>query len=235
MKTQEKNGKFKFSIKLICLLVLPVILVPVITLVVYLFLIFGYKREEVPLSEVMKDLPPSTYYSPEKKTANPVALKVFTEDFYWDISDDNSPFGSDNGADTLSNYKNWKDIHKNGSTEQFMQEHMSSWQANYEQWKNYKQEEIAPWDFLKKFSLTSADDSLIAVGFGQILLYGNIDQDTRKLTVKAIENEKSSSMLKARGWVDMDKRKERLDKMLDLIINFENASKTKSDSKPSAK
>jgi|GEM_PF-4367635 len=46
----------------------------------------------------------STYRSPSKDTAAPLAVQLLTDDYFWDICDENSPFGNDDGADFFASY-----------------------------------------------------------------------------------------------------------------------------------
>lgn len=41
-------------------------------------------------------------YGPHRKTSHPRFVEAFSDDFYYDCADEEAPFGSDEGADTLS-------------------------------------------------------------------------------------------------------------------------------------
>lgn len=198
------------------LVVLPTILVPIITLAIGIPLMF-FGSKEVPVSEVMQSAP-STYYSPDKKKAHPIAVKLLKDDFYWDIADENSPFGSDNGADGLAAYSRWLATHPNSSTESFLEDFLPTWQVNYQTWKSGKNDDLSmPWNWLKKYSVTTTNDIITSVAFGQLVMFGKVDEPTRKLALTAIESENSDNMIKSRGWSVPKERRERLDKMLAVM------------------
>ena len=76
----------------------------------------------------------STYYFDDpdegiaRETSHPRFLELAREDFYYDCTDDFSPFGSDAGADTLSFLEEW---YRNGGQEgeaiRFLNDVLAGW------------------------------------------------------------------------------------------------------------
>jgi len=157
-----------------------------------------------------------SYFSPEKETAHPKALELLKEDFYWDICNDNSPFGNDDGADALSNYKNWHDENPNASAIEFLEDFFVGWDVNFDAWKLFDNKDHPDnFDPVYAYSIFTGDRVIISIAFGQILIKGEVDKDLLELALRAIDNEASPAV--SQRWRDPAERIERLALMRSVL------------------
>ncbi|MFN3404234.1 MAG: hypothetical protein ACK40G_09090 [Cytophagaceae bacterium] len=62
------------------------------------------------------------------ETAHPRAKELFDEDFYWDMEEESSPFGNDDGYEALHGFINWRKKNKNQSPVRYLQHLLASWE-----------------------------------------------------------------------------------------------------------
>ncbi len=125
-----------------------------------------------------------------KKTVHPKARALLTEDFFWSILDENSPFGNDTGWDTLSSFVKWRKLNPTADPIIFVIDLSERFDAPLMQWK------VTPpafaksfFAFGKKYVMTTGDEILIATAFGQLGIDGKVSKDLNVLAKRAIENE----------------------------------------------
>ena len=65
----------------------------------------------------MKKIPPYTYPDLEfyGYPVHPKAIESVKFSFFWDVCDENAPFGSDEGYEAFQYYWEWEDRHKDSS------------------------------------------------------------------------------------------------------------------------
>ncbi|WP_312074871.1 hypothetical protein [Chryseobacterium sp.] len=160
----------------------------------------------------------SDYLEITKENASPNAQKIMTENFYWDMIDEFSPFGNDTGNDTFYIYYDWKKTNLNKNGTDFL---------------NYDSKEFNPYNFdlnikdkelVKKHvekmtnqyvDLNRIDNEIISLAFTQLFLSGKIESEVKELSLKAIERE----MLYLDFWdTDSKIREERLRQMKSDIL-----------------
>jgi len=116
------------------------------------------------------------------KTSHPNFIQHFKDDFYYDCSDEETPFGNDNGADTLDELVNH--IKKNGNTNVTIFPKMlikKSWDMTYLPADESIVEELLRVEQGNKIDeldnesdLYMNDQVIIATAFGQIKITGTI-------------------------------------------------------------
>jgi uncharacterized protein YfeS/predicted DNA-binding WGR domain protein len=126
-----------------------------------------------------------------KATSHPNFVALAPEDFYYDCGDDFSPFGSDDGSDTLSSLEEWyqdggKDVH----IMRFLKEFLEDWDfglpkkiihaepAVLEKW--LKKDEMNP------RYLIGECRARVATAFGQLKITGTIINDCLEEAVAAL-------------------------------------------------
>lgn len=126
-----------------------------------------------------------------KKTSHPKFTQHFCDDFYYNCADEDAPFGSDEGNDTL--YEIEESIRKNKHIDwcSFSQKMVEEyWGMDY-----IHPEEIDRDSLKKKLEedkdyerdVLQSDQVTIAVGFGQIKISGEIDPKIKKHTLLSLE------------------------------------------------
>lgn len=130
---------------------------------------------------------------PAKETSHPNFVKTVDYEFYYDATDEISPFGNEFGAETLKNLENrYRDpkIGKNIVQWMFLQIDEIGFD-----FQSKACSEIFDLETLKKIHeqddelISAMDNSIIATGFGQIKITGKIDPKLKDLTIKALDRE----------------------------------------------
>src|SRR5690554_1100618 len=156
-------------------------------------------------------------YELTPQTAHPKAKKLLIEEFYWSPIEESGPFGNDDGSDAFYGFREWRQSNTAISPIVYLRELIESWgyssfdlnELNEENLKKYVSS--SP---LGAEMLTGQDNAIIAVGFGQFVLEGKIDEDIKTLTKTAIKRELFPSIIGM--WDEEYKqiRTEQLTKML---------------------
>ncbi|AXG70877.1 hypothetical protein KORDIASMS9_03127 [Kordia sp. SMS9] len=130
---------------------------------------------------------------PARKTSHPNFVKAMTADFYYDCTEEYSPFGNDDGADMLCYLQDWYRAKK-------LFRNIVKWLFNEIDEMGFKYQskqcsQILDLETLRKiqeedeYMLLCMDNSIIAAGFGQIKITGKIDAKLKALTFTAIERQ----------------------------------------------
>lgn len=151
-------------------------------------------------------------------TAHPNAKKLLTEDFYWSPIEETGPFGSDDGSDSFYGFVEWRVENKNESPVTYLNELIQEWgyptfDLNVTDSEKVKQLLIS----IDSRMLIGQDNAVVAIGFGQFVLEGKIDNDIKDLTKKAIKRELTTDLLNQFRSDYIKTRKEQLEKMLAVV------------------
>ena len=151
----------------------------------------------------------SNYSIPDRKTAHPAAVKLLPEEFFWDICDDNSPFGNDDGADTLATLTRY--VNSGGSNLiNFLDDLFSGWgvaNRNLDLTTMDELEAAAKQGDIEMI-VSMRDNAIIASAFGQFLIQGKIDHQLKSLAMKAMKRRQLPTSIQL--WTDPNERTERL-------------------------
>lgn len=146
-------------------------------------------------------------YELSKKRIHPAAKELMKADFLWDILDDDSPFGNDDGADTLGAWRKWRRINAHRNPQDFVGEIFQSYGISFQDWSG-KDGESLPLDTTGRLVTAMGDNTIIAIAFGQLMDEGYIEPTLTRLARKAISNEKKPGMYQR--WRSPKERQERL-------------------------
>ena len=175
------------------------------------------KTEKKPQISETKQLSMDNYKL-SAQTAHPKAKKILTEDFYWSPIEETGPFGNDDGSDAFYGFRKWRMTNKNISPLKYIDELLNRW--NYPSFNMYEMDTSKIKDYVSANMgnryLLGYDDAIIAVGFGQFVLEGKIDEDICNLTKTAIKRELLPILIDR--WGEYKKiRIDQLNKMLIVI------------------
>jgi uncharacterized protein YfeS len=127
-----------------------------------------------------------------RQTSHPNFVKLAIEDFYYDCGDDFSPFGSDDGSDTLAALEDWyRDGGKDSKIMQFLKEFLADWEFGLP--RNILREESAvveKWlakDDMHESYLRAECCARLATAFGQLKIAGVLVQECKEEAMAAIE------------------------------------------------
>lgn len=127
-----------------------------------------------------------------KETSHPNFVKLLTAEFYYDCTDEFSPFGNDDGADVLINLEDW--YRENGHFKKPMKflkhyvEHHLGVKSKYIELTEIKK--ILKINEGSEFIFNSIDSVIVATGFGQYKIEGLMHPDLKALVVLALERQK---------------------------------------------
>jgi uncharacterized protein YfeS len=149
--------------------------------------------------------------------AHPKAQRALTNTFFWSCIDDNTPFGNDNGADTLSFYREWRATHPSDAAIHFLTALLQGWSVTPTQWDVTAPEQIARLIAEDEFSFTHRDDVIIALAFGQIVLEGRVDADIIERALVALQRQATQPALDL--WLESchSERRRRLQLMTSIL------------------
>lgn len=150
-----------------------------------------------------------------REEAHPNARRLLKDEFYWDVCDEDSPFGNDTGADTLEFYRAW--IEHSDDDEDFLHQLFDEWDVDWEDAQAVPAAELAQRLESDPFHILAYDDAVIATAFAQIVLEGNASRDMAMLAMRALERQALPEVIAFRGWSDPVERRERCGQMLEAM------------------
>jgi len=128
---------------------------------------------------------------PSKETSHPNFVKALTAKFYYDSTDEFSPFGNDDGADTLFNLEDWyKENGKLSKPVKFVKDYINE-NLGFET-KHIKltdKAKILKVNAEEEFMFDSIDHSIIATAFGQYKIEGALNSDLKDLADIALDRQ----------------------------------------------
>ena len=147
---------------------------------------------------------------------HPKVAELLTDDFYWSQADDNSPLGNDTGADTFLDFREWREEHPTENSIKFLDKLLAEWEVENDFWDVTNDAEVQRLWEKDEFSLTQRDEVIIGLAFGQFVLEGKVDAESKRRALSAIERQSLPSMIER--WENFaDERIERLGKMKTVL------------------
>ncbi len=130
----------------------------------------------------------SEEYGLHPKTSHPRFTEHFTEELYYDCVDEEAPFGSDEGSDTLDSLE--ETIRKNPKLNfldypKYLIEH--DWGMEYIPVESLDPEVVKKLASKKEMDMTQSDMVTYATAFGQIKITGRLSPKLQEQGVKAIK------------------------------------------------
>jgi uncharacterized protein YfeS len=152
-----------------------------------------------------------------EETAHPNAAKLLTEAFYWDIGDENSPFGNDTGADVLQFYRAAlaEDPELDGA--QFLADVFEEWDVDRDFAEGIPDEELAHRLEREHSHILTYDDAVVAVAFAEVVFLGNTSTDMAAAATRSLMRQSMPEVLEFRGWSDPQERRERCEEMIAVL------------------
>lgn len=160
---------------------------------------------------------PLSDYELSPDTAHPNAKKLMDEEFYWSSIEESAPFGSDDGSDAFYGFREWRQSHLEISPTVYLHELFKSWDYPAFDLNEMNEENLKRYISLNAIgtrTLTGQDNAIIAVGFGQFVLEGKIDEDVKALTRIALKRELLPSII---GLWDEGYQKTRIDQLTKML------------------
>jgi uncharacterized protein YfeS len=148
-------------------------------------------------------------------TAHPNARRLMKAEFYWDVTDEDSPFGNDTGADTLEFFRAW--ARTSDEEWDFLEELFEEWEVDWEFAESVPDDELA--DVLEEnhYDILTYDDVVIAVAFAQLVLEGETSKAMVTAATHSLKRQALPAMIEFRNGSDPEERRERCADMLRVI------------------
>lgn len=129
---------------------------------------------------------------PARETSHPAFVKIIREDFYYDCMDEFSPFGNDDGADTLFNLQDWYEEHGDfRDPVGFLHEHIGvALGLDTQHIRLTDREQIIKIHGNEVFLFNTIDNVIIATAFGQYKIEGRLDPSLRELAGIALDRQR---------------------------------------------
>ncbi|MCT6922887.1 WGR domain-containing protein [Metasolibacillus sp.] len=127
-------------------------------------------------------------YGPHPKTSHPRFVAHFTEDFYYDCGDEEAPFGSDEGSDTLSEVEEM--IRKKrpiafSTLPQYIVEQL--WGMQYIAVTTLDKEEVEQMKQKQEIDMQQSDMVTYSSAFAQIKITGQLDPKLKNKALLALK------------------------------------------------
>ena len=138
--------------------------------------------------------------SPEN--AHPVCRQLLSEHWYWDAIEEWSPFGNDTGADTLFFYS--QRVHETPGLRgiEFVDHLLEGWQMN-PHWEAETDGDVRAVLESEPYGIQTGNDAAVATAFGQVLLFGAVEDDVRRLALRAIQRSRLPALLALGGFPEV--------------------------------
>lgn len=135
-------------------------------------------------------------YGIDKESAHERAIALIPEDFFWNCTDQLSPFGSEEGDTSLVEFRDWRSANPVGPTidclklviEKEGDMNASDYNADLVS-KEKIQKQISNPKFDAEQYIYVLDVSVIATGFAQLVDEGTIDADNKAIIQVAIDRQ----------------------------------------------
>jgi uncharacterized protein YfeS len=145
------------------------------------------------------------------------ARAALTDAFFWDASDDTSPFGNETGRDVLDALRDFRDEHPRDSTVRLLDELLARWEVENDHWDAVEAEEVQGIGEDDEYSLLTRDEAVIALAFAHIIVEGQIDPEVRRRAIFALKRQSLPALLHAWG-ARRALRAQRLERMATVLV-----------------
>ena len=161
---------------------------------------------------------------PSVLTSHPRFCELATESFYLDCTDDFSPFGSDDGADTLSSLEDWyRDGGRDAEVDDFLGDLMAEWEIEIPDLADASHAVVAAWldeDPAHEVHLHTLCRAYVATAFGQLKITGAIWPTILREALESLEcqlwlNERAQT--RNPSWPHAEEQRIKLKKMEALL------------------
>jgi uncharacterized protein YfeS len=163
--------------------------------------------------EALSLMEDSSKWELEPANAHPTARGIMTQDFYWDCTDENSPFGNDTGADVLTFFREqWQEAPGTVGLA-FLSDLLAGWEVADRAWEIVDAQEVERLLEEDEFSFSHRDDSILSLAFAQLLFDGRVSADVRERALTSLIRQKTEAALSLWPTEFHDERRSRVEIM----------------------
>ena len=136
-------------------------------------------------------------------------------EYFWDICDDDSPFGNDTGADTLEFFR--QHLESKGDDEQFLDHLLEEWGVDREAAESVSDADLKQVLEDEHFHILTYDDVVVALAFAQLVFRGKTTKNASAAAVRALKRQARPEVIEFRGWENVDERRDRCAEMVKVL------------------
>ena len=142
----------------------------------------------------------------DPQSAHPIAREHLSEEFFWDVGDDYSPCGNDDGWDVMDRYLREHTSHQPIDVTKFISGYLESMDLKLAPWPlelggNASSQEKS----LAYATASCAHRSVIGAAFAMFITHGWVDVKLRDSAIEMVARELTPEILA--GWADPQERK----------------------------
>ncbi len=155
------------------------------------------------------------------ETAHPKAKALMTEEFYWSSIEETGPFGNDDGYDASEGFREWREANPSVSPVVYLKELIVDWGYPPLDLNEMNEANLKKYIFSSPIgsrSLVGRDNAIVAVGFGQFVREGKIDEDIKALTKIAIKRQLLPGII---GMWDDEYQKVRTEQLNKMLVTVD--------------
>ena len=153
--------------------------------------------------------------SPE--SAHPNAARLLADPFYWDVRDENSPFGNDRGAEALVSYRAAIDADPELDGSELLAELLEEWDVDRAFAEGIPDEELVHRLEREHFHIFTYDDTVVALAFAELVFLGSASAEMAAAAIKCLKRQSTPEVLEFRGWSDPSERHTRCEEMIEVL------------------
>jgi uncharacterized protein YfeS len=146
------------------------------------------------------------------ENAHPRARELLAgQSILWNYGDEDSPLGTDTGADTFGAYLSFRARRPIGGVQDFIREQLALMgipDADWDILDAVHLEQLLKTD--RKFTLLIRDEFIMGLAFAQLVLEGTVDPSVRQRALIALERQATDVLLSFRGGGEESRRKGKL-------------------------
>ncbi len=149
--------------------------------------------------------------------AHPNAARLLSEAFYWDLGNENSPFGNDRGAEVLEEYR--AAVHADAEPDgaELLDELLERWDVDRAFAQGIPDEELAYRLEREHFHVLAYDDAVVALAFAELVFLGNASAEMAAAAIRSLQRQSTPELLEFRGWSDPGERRDRCAEMIEAL------------------
>lgn len=151
--------------------------------------------------------------SPE--VAHPNARRLMKAEYFWDICDEDSPFGNDTGADTLEFFR--EQLDSDDGDDQFLDDILEEWEVDRGAAESVPDGDLKRALEEEPFHILTYDDVVVAVAFAQLLFRGKATKQMTDAAIRCLKRQALPAVIEFRNWEDFDERRDRCAEMIKVL------------------
>jgi len=153
--------------------------------------------------------------------ASAPAVEFLQDPFFWELTNETSPFGNSYGADSLMGFIEWRKANPKTRVFEFAISEIESYGFDADNLDFCSEDEVI--SLIKQYKLDpfAQDWIIIAVALGQFILEGNVDSDLLAQAIVSTDRQKMTTILDFWSLGHRKERAKKLEVISDKLIKLQ--------------